>query len=84
MLILNLNYFYIFTFIMLFCFQCFVIPIGSKFVVIGSLLMIFSFILALIKNYKHFLFRIKEFLNNKNSILFSLFILWIILSGLII
>lgn len=69
---------------MLFCFQCFVIPIGSKFVVIGSLLMIFSFILALIKNYKHFIFRIKEFFNNKNSILFSLFILWIILSGLIL
>lgn len=84
MLRLNLNYFYIFTFIMLFCFQCFVIPIGSKFVVIGSLLMIFSFILALIKNYKHFIFRIKEFLNNKNSILFFLFILWIILSGLIL
>lgn len=84
MLKFNLNYFYIFTFIMLFCFQCFVVPFGGKYIIIGSLLMIFSFIFAIIKNYKHFLFRIKEFLNNKNSILFSLFILWIILSGLIL
>ena len=84
MIKLKTSYFYLLTFALLFCFQCFVIPVSSKFVVVGSILMLLTFGILLLANYKIFFNTIIQFLKNNYVKLYIFFIIWTICSGFIL
>ena len=81
---IKINSYYLITFAILICFPCFVVPLGSKLLLVASIFMISSFFLAIIFSYKNFLNNIKEFCVNYYTRLFIAFILWAIFSGIIL
>lgn len=75
---IKLKNLYIITFIFLICLQTFVIPVGSKFMLVSTIFMLISFLVYLVTNFKFFIKILKSFLLNKYTNLFFLFIIWVI------
>lgn len=75
---------YLITFVFLFCLQTFVIPIGQKYMLISTIFMLISFFIYIITNTNYFIQILKNFLFNKYTYLFFLFIIWVIFSSTVL
>lgn len=75
---------YIITFILLFCFQTFVVPFGNKFMLVSTIFLLISFATFLIFDTTKFLKFLKQFFVNKYVFNIFLFIIWVCFSSTVL